>query len=503
MNDPLIIAYAIVCADAVLYSLKIPARRGLRLALRLGLYLCLSVVLFRHGLSPFSPAPFADHPALQAAGQIVEVIWWLTGARLLSISLDELLLPQAWRKQRLFQDVFGALIFLGAVVASFGFVLALPIRGLVATSGALAIVLGLAIQSTLSDVFAGIVLNTTEPYHVGDWVSVDDVDGTVVEMNWRATHLLNGQGNVVIVPNAVAAKAKITNSNRPPAMHGVSLALDISPEYRPKRVLEALESALAGCRTLLAAPQSFAHIKRTDINSIRYEIVGYINNIGQKTAVSNELFDLCFRHLSAAGVVLRPLSVSAGSETGGAERVTLTPGAPLSHEASDDEKIALLRHVDMFRAVARAELASLAVNLTRNEVVRGESILRPEAITDSLTIVGSGVLSISIEEGGQTREIARFGPGDTFGEAGLLAGSPTGVHIAALTSTVLYQLHKQDLSPFLKTHPDVARRLCTLLSRRQDALGKIIEPAPASDTSTHSAFRWLMDKVQHLHSSEH
>ncbi|MFP3608375.1 mechanosensitive ion channel domain-containing protein, partial [Paraburkholderia sp. SIMBA_053] len=76
-------------------------------------------------------------------------------------------------------------VFLAAVVAALGFVLELPVRGLVATSGALAIVLGLAIQSTLSDVFAGIVINTTEPYHIGNWVIIDGVEGKVLEMNWR------------------------------------------------------------------------------------------------------------------------------------------------------------------------------------------------------------------------------------------------------------------------------------------------------------------------------
>src|SRR6201995_1072450 len=125
--------------------------------------------------------------------------------------LDTLLLPKTWRRQLLFEDVFGAVVFLAAIVAALGFVLELPVRGLVATSGALAIVLGLAIHSTLSDVFAGIVLNTAEPYSVGDWVIIDDVEGKVIEMNWRATHLLTGQGNTLIVPNAVASKAKISN----------------------------------------------------------------------------------------------------------------------------------------------------------------------------------------------------------------------------------------------------------------------------------------------------
>jgi hypothetical protein len=246
-------------------------------------------------------------------------------------------------------------------------------------------------------------------------------------------------------------------------------------------------------------PASFSHIKSTDVNAIRYEIVGYVSDMGQKTAVSNELFDLCFRHLGAAGVVLRPLGAAAGAM---AVAPMLMPSAP-GMERSDDDKVRLLRFVDMFRSVARNDLSQLAEHLTRHDVASGERIMSPDSVTDSLMIVRSGVLSVMLEEGEHTREITRFGPGDTFGEAGLLAGTATGVQISALTPSVLYFLHKDDLSPFLKTHPEVANQLCTLLSRRQDALGKIMAPVPVSDTSAHSAFHWLMEKVQQLHSSGH
>jgi small-conductance mechanosensitive channel len=107
-------------------------------------------------------------------------------------------------------------------------------------------------------VFAGIVLNTTEPYSVGDWVIIDDVEGKVIEMNWRATHLLTGQGNTLIVPNAVASKAKIFNNSRPADVHGLSLILEIEPEARPKRVLDALGRALKGCNVILDVPRMHA-----------------------------------------------------------------------------------------------------------------------------------------------------------------------------------------------------------------------------------------------------
>ncbi len=77
-----------------------------------------------------------------------------------------------------------------------------------------AIVIGLALQNTLGDVFSGIVLNTTKPYRLDDWVSIDGIEGKVIEIDWRATHLRTSQGSTVVIPKPVAAKTKVFNLNR-------------------------------------------------------------------------------------------------------------------------------------------------------------------------------------------------------------------------------------------------------------------------------------------------
>lgn len=483
MIDPLIFGFALVAIDAVLWSRALPANEFARLVVRLCLYAAFSAVLFSSGLSPFSQAPYLDSKTLHTLGQVLEIIWWLTGARLLSVVLDSLLLPKTWRRQRLFEDVFGALAFLAAIVASLGFVLELPVRGLVATSGALAIVLGLAIQSTLSDVFAGIVINTTEPYEVGNSVCIDDVEGKVIEMNWRATHLLSAEGNIVIVPNAVAAKAKIVNSSRPAALHGVSITLEITSEARPGVVLEALNRALKSVGAVLADPAPYALVKRAGTQSLQYQATAYVDDAGKKLAVTNELYDLSYRHLSAAGVEMRPIGA---------------PYAPNTSTAAADARLKLLQRVDLFATLSPDELAQLAPRLSRHEHDIGEVLLTPESVPDSLCIVDSGVLSAVAQEETGEIEIGRLGPGETLGEAGVLAGLSARVKITTLTDAVIYRLKKNDLTPVLKNNPDVAKLMCQLLSQRQQTLDRIGAPSPVVH-SEQSFFQWLLDSVRKLH----
>lgn len=482
MNHPLMAGYVLVIADVLIWRFRFPPNETARLFVRLLVFALLSALLFSAGLSPLSQPAFSQSAALQIAGEVLEVIWWLNGARLLSLALDSLLLPKTWRKQRLFQDVFGAVVFLAAVVAALAFVFELPIRGVVATSGALAIVLGLAIQSTLSDVFAGIVINTTEPYQIGDWVAIDGVEGKVLEMNWRATHLLTGQGNVVIVPNALAAKTKITNNNRPAALHGVSVLLEISPEERPGTVITALENALAAMRSILQTPAPYAQVKKTDVNSIQYEVTVYVDDMSRKLPVSNELYDLCYRHLAAAGIDLRPLGVMQ----------------PVRDSVDSRER--LLRRVELFAALESDDIKRLAARLTRQEFDAGQVLMDEDTVPDALSIVDSGVLSATAEEPTGQVEVGRLGPGDYVGEAGLLAGLPVKVRIAALRRSVVYQLKKDDLTPILKNNEEVAKRMCRLLSTREETLGKLANAVPQPAASDQSVFHWLLEKVRALHS---
>jgi small-conductance mechanosensitive channel len=196
---------------------------------------------------------------------------------------------------RLLQDVIGALVFLAAIVAAAGYVLELPVKGLLATSGVVAIVVGLALQSTLSDVFSGIVLNTTKPYQVDDWISIDGVEGKVLDIDWRATHLLTSSGSTAVVPNSVAAKAKIVNLSRPSNMHGVSISIQVPNHIRPRRARRVGPHAPRQQQPALE-PGAKAVLKEAGETLSEYVASGFIAELGKKSEVRNQLFDLAHRH---------------------------------------------------------------------------------------------------------------------------------------------------------------------------------------------------------------
>ncbi len=82
---------------------------------------------------------------------------------------------------------------------------------LVAALGAATLAIGLALQGTLSNLAAGVMIILFRPYQLGDWVEVAGQSGAVKDINLFTTELATGDNKKVIVPNGAAWGAVITN----------------------------------------------------------------------------------------------------------------------------------------------------------------------------------------------------------------------------------------------------------------------------------------------------
>ncbi|MFM0549467.1 mechanosensitive ion channel family protein [Paraburkholderia sediminicola] len=482
LNDGVLYGLGILVLDFLVWRFMGRKTDKGRLALRALMFGLSTYVLFSYGMNPLRAAPWPDEPLRHLLAQLLEVVWWLQGARLVTIVLDRTVLPETWHKERLFQDVLGALVFLAAAVGAIAFVLELPVRGLLATSGALAIVLGLAIQSTLNDVFSGVVLNATEPFAIGDWITIGEVEGKVVETNWRATSLLNGQGNLVVIPNSVAARTNIVNANQPSHTHGISVLLPVKPSIRPATVLQALANAAASSENVLADPKPIVSVRRATNDAIEYEIVCYVDALGKKTEVRNELFDLAHRHLLSRGVVLRPLSVPE----------------PVVDAA--DEKQRLLRNVLIFQTLDDGGIAELAAQLTCHEFDIDETIYSAaDESGHALHILARGVAKVTVPKDSGEVELRRLAPGDSIGQSGILAGVRTGVIVHAMTHATVFQLDKAALTPILTRRPEVAREMCRLLSEHHETEKLMLASQGDADQSSGGLLQWIRDGVRRIH----
>ncbi|MGO4833663.1 small mechanosensitive ion channel, partial [Rhizobiaceae sp. 2RAB30] len=144
-----------------------------RLIVQIAFFLAMSVLLLDGAVVPYEPTG----PDETAAGAIIigaaKVLWWVHLAwALIGFVRIYLVFEQKPREARLLQDLVVGVVYVGMLLSILAFVFAVPVGTLIATSGVFAIILGLALQNTLSDVFSGIALNLGRPYVLGDWIAL-------------------------------------------------------------------------------------------------------------------------------------------------------------------------------------------------------------------------------------------------------------------------------------------------------------------------------------------
>jgi small-conductance mechanosensitive channel len=128
------------------------------------------------------------------------------------------------------------------------------------TLGVGSIAVALALQETLSNLFAGLYLLADRPVSPGDYIKLDSgQEGYVIRIGWRSTSMRTRAYNIVFVPNSTMAKVVIINYSLPEPRVLISIPVQVSYGTDPSRVEKALlevtrEAAQEGLAGLLLAP---------------------------------------------------------------------------------------------------------------------------------------------------------------------------------------------------------------------------------------------------------
>jgi small-conductance mechanosensitive channel len=185
----------------------------IRLAIGLALFAGLTVALARAVGSPLQPV-FTDANLQEMVWQqALTAIWWLFAARLLVITVRAVMPHGRFRTEGgLLSDLLAGVIYLAAALTVVNTVFGFPVRALVATSGVIAIVLGLALQNTLADVFAGIAISIEHPYAVGDRIWIEGgIEGVVVQITWRSVRIRTDGNDIASIPNSIVTRSRVIN----------------------------------------------------------------------------------------------------------------------------------------------------------------------------------------------------------------------------------------------------------------------------------------------------
>src|SRR5262245_19895641 len=358
--DPIVQTGVLAAVGALVTRVLLRGHPRRRLVGQLAFFAALTALLLYHGIIPYEPGPPNASLLERIFLGIAKVIWWTNAAwSLISIVRVFLIFERQPREGRLLQDLIAGVIYVGAVLSVVAYVFDAPVGTLIATSGAVAILLGLALQSTLSDVFSGIALNLSRPYAVGDWLVLSDgIEGRVVELNWRATHLLTGANDLVIVPNSDLAKARLTNLSSPEQSHGVTVTIQFRPTTAPSAMVNVMQSVLQSGNFIMHKPEPSVQVVSMDADAIRLDLNFRVADIASVGKGKSEIFDLIYRHAKAAGLALSPGAGDIESSL----QVSKADELPFGHHTTARR---LLDAIALFASMTEEEREALASTMTR------------------------------------------------------------------------------------------------------------------------------------------
>ncbi len=488
MTDRLALAGMVMVAGFVVTRLSFQTRPTAKFLCKLTSFASFSVMLAIAHVSPLRPTAVTGLSLTYLTVSIFKIVWWLAASWLFAGLLHAL--PFFRRRPmdtRFLQDICAGVIYLCAILGIIAYVLDIPVSGLLAASGVIAIVLGLALQTTLGDLFSGIALNFAKPYRPGDWVILDGgTAGCVIETNWRATQILTYANDLATIPNSIIAKSRIVNASQPVRAHGITVIVRLDPAVAPSLAIQMVATALLGCNLILRLPKAIITVGSLDAVALECEVQVFVASIDQASEARNEVFDLLFRNCASAGIRL-------ASPAGGA---ILPPGGPPQDPGDIPRRI--LERLPIFTTLSGDERDLLAPKMLRRTYKAGDTVVEQGVVAPSLAILTSGVLVAVKEHGGHEIEVLRFAPGACFDLTSVLTGAVTTCKVVALTPAAVYEIPLADLAPILKARPSLAADLGQIMARLNAAgIARLSEIDGADKHADHLATR-LADRVKLL-----
>jgi small-conductance mechanosensitive channel/CRP-like cAMP-binding protein len=365
---------------------------------------------------------------------------------------------------------------------------------LLTTSALLTAVIGLSLQDTLGNLFAGLSIQAQRPFEVDDWIQIDNdarFIGRVIEINWRATKVLTLEQIELVIPNNMLAKTAIRNYTKPTPLARRTLEVLGPYEVSPRRMQAALLRALWFVPGVLEDPAPFVLIPRFADSGIVYQLCFFIDDFARRdrvdTAVRQRIWYVLERERIAIPFPTQVLQLGSGPEA--REREDGTRRA---------RRLEALRGVDFLATMPQPLLERLAGTSQTCRFGPGETVIRQGDEGHELFILREGEVSVIVgRSGGSQAEVARLGPGKFIGEMSLMTGEPRSATVQAVQECEMVKVDKESFQEVLAAAPALAEEITRILVERQmqleENLSSRSQRHPADTQARNSA---LLGKIR-------
>ncbi len=335
------------------------------------------------------------------------------------------------------------------------------VAGLLTSSAIVSIILGLALQETLGNLFAGVAMQMSRPYLTGHWVKIGAYEGTVERADWRSMTIRTFRGDQVSFPHSFLAKMEIHNYSFPSRLHACEVQVGVHYRHPPAMVKALLIRCAQETVGVYADPQPTALLLSYHDSAVLYGVYFWIDDFGQHRHIESDLLTRIWYQFKREQIeipyptrefYLRPTEVSVDVVA---------------------ERTRLLRRIEFLSVLVGQQQKTLAQRLSTQLFTQGETICRQGERGETFYLIKRGLVEVTAhDEHGHTAFVRTMETGEFFGEISLLTGEPRSATVTALDETEVLVICKEDMRCMLKANDTLAAHMSEVLSSRQDYLDK-------------------------------
>lgn len=332
-------------------------------------------------------------------------------------------------------------------------------------SAILGIVVGLALQDTLGNLFSGIALQADQPFQVGDVVSFANGSGGVVEaVSWRGVKIRTFQNKLLVKSNAVLGKEAIEVAPKD-NLNARIVFFSTLYSNSPSRTIQVVREAVRQVANVSSKIRPIVRIRNLGDNGIEWEVKYWADDY----AKFNDT-DALIRQRIWYAFEREKIHFSYPTRT-----LYMKEAEP---EQTIDEYLDVtaerLSRIPIFAPLSGEELGKLAHASKDRIFAPDEAIVRRGQEGNSMFVITRGAVDVQIADfSGEVRTINTLQENDYFGEMSLLTGEPRTATVVAVEETEVVQINKSALKPIFEANPELVDSICKMIEERKAILHDI------------------------------
>jgi len=385
------------------------------------------------------------------------------------------------RKGREASDLLRGVLSLILYSIAFFFIYSQVIKGglgleIVATSTVVSVIIGLALQDTLGNFFAGISIHIEQPFHILDSVRIGSEIGRVEAVTWRTTTIRTNNNTVIIFPNSRVAREQIeifpfNNLNRRvlrfPAPYSVP----------PETVIPMVRETVRAMPNVAPEKMPIVRIAEFADSSIMYEVLYWVKDYMLTPDMDAKIREHIWYAYRRRQIEI-PFPI---------RHLLMEQVEPKTQSRADGYE-RIIESVSLFEPLTDEERERVVGSVIKHLYAPGELILKRGDAGGSMFIISRGRVDIRLSQvNGGTQQVAVLEAGNYFGEMALFTGEPRTADVYALDEVEVLEIRKAAIEPLMHNNAQLAEAISRRVAERQAGLVAHTRAVPEAEKQEQSA----------------